>query len=85
MEITESSPERVVVALDFIKPFKSSNTTTFELADRDGATEVTWRMVGPKTLFTKIMGVFKSMDSMIGPDFEKGLAQLDAAASSDTA
>ena len=63
-----------------MKPFKSSNTTTFELADRDGGTEVTWRMVGPSTLFTRIMGVFKSMDSMIGPDFDKGLAQLDAAA-----
>jgi hypothetical protein len=33
-------------------------------------------MTGRKTLITKIMGVFMSMDKMIGKDFEKGLAQL---------
>lgn len=81
MEITESSaPTRVVIALEFVKPFKSSNTTTFELAEQGDATSVTWRMVGPKTFATKVMGIFKSMDKMIGPDFEKGLAQLKAAA-----
>jgi uncharacterized protein YndB with AHSA1/START domain len=81
MEITESTePSRVVIALEFIKPFKSSNTTTFELQEQDGTTTVTWRMVGPKTFATKVMGIFKSMDKMIGPDFEKGLAQLTAAA-----
>ena len=33
-------------------------------------------MIGPKTLATKVMGLFTSMDKMIGPDFEKGLARL---------
>ena len=33
-------------------------------------------MTGPKTLATKVMGLFSSMDKMIGPDFEKGLARL---------
>jgi hypothetical protein len=28
---------------------------------------------------TRVMGVFKSMDSFVGPDFEKGLARLNAA------
>ena len=27
---------------------------------------------------TKVMGIFTSMDKMIGPDFEKGLARLKA-------
>jgi len=27
-----------------------------------------------------VMGVFKSMDSFLGPDFEKGLARLKAVA-----
>ena len=35
-------------------------------------------MVGPKTFMTKVMGVFTSMDKMIGPDFEKGLSRLEA-------
>ena len=81
MEITEAQPSsRIKLDLQFLKPFKSRNTTTFELAPRDGGTQVTWRMVGPKTLMVKIMGIFSSMDKMVGKDFEKGLAQLDDAA-----
>ena len=81
MEITAADvPSRLEIALQFIKPFKSSNTTTFVLDERDGATEVTWRMVGPKTLMTRVMGVFMSMDKMVGRDFARGLAQLSEAA-----
>ena len=77
MEITEATePSKVAIALDFLKPFKSSSTTTILLTAEDGATRVTWRMTGPKTFMTRVMGLFKSMDSLVGPDFEKGLAQL---------
>jgi hypothetical protein len=37
-------------------------------------------MTGPKTLATKVMGLFTNMDKMIGPDFEKGLNRLKAVA-----
>ena len=81
MEITQAvPPTKVEIALQFLKPFKASSTTTFELADADGGTRVTWRMVGRKTFMTSLMGVFMSMDKMVGPDFEKGLAQLTTAA-----
>jgi uncharacterized protein YndB with AHSA1/START domain len=84
MEITAAeAPSRLEIALQFIKPFKSSNTTTFVLDERDGATQVTWRMVGPKTLMTRVMGVFMSMDKMVGRDFERGLAQLSEAAAKE--
>ncbi len=33
-------------------------------------------MVGPLSLMTKVMSVFKSMDSFVGSDFERGLAGL---------
>jgi len=80
MEITALEPgARIEIALSFLKPFKSENTLTFTLAGAGDGTEVTWHMVGPKTLATKIMGIFKSMDKMVGPDFEKGLTRLDAA------
>jgi uncharacterized protein YndB with AHSA1/START domain len=80
MEITEAvEPSSVQVALDFLKPFKSSSTTTFNLKPQGETTEVTWTMTGPKTLMTRVMGVFKSMDKMVGPDFEKGLTQLKGA------
>ncbi|MGH2395314.1 MAG: SRPBCC family protein, partial [Candidatus Limnocylindria bacterium] len=63
MEITDATePSKVAIALDFIKPFKSSNTTTFALQPEGEGTRVVWTMVGPKTLVTKVMGVFKSMD-----------------------
>jgi hypothetical protein len=41
---------------------------------------VTWTLTGKQTLATRVMGVFKSMDSLVGPDFEKGLARLKATA-----
>ncbi|HEX7165932.1 MAG TPA: hypothetical protein VF230_03020 [Acidimicrobiales bacterium] len=35
-------------------------------------------MTGQKTFVTKVMALFTSMDKLIGPDFEKGLARLNA-------
>ena len=80
MKITEAvEPSSAQIALEFLKPFKSSSATTFNLKPNGNATEVTWTMTGPKTLTTRVMGVFKSMDKMVGPDFEKGLTQLKGA------
>ncbi len=81
MEITEAvEASRVSIALDFLKPFKSSSTTTFDLKTDGEATRVTWTMVGPMTLMTRVMSIFKNMDKMIGPDFEKGLERLKTVA-----
>ena len=80
MEVKAAAPDKVSIQLDFIEPFEGHNTTDFVLAPKDGSTEVRWVMFGPATFLTKLMGVFVSMDSMIGKDFEKGLTQLKAAA-----
>ncbi|MGZ5383327.1 MAG: SRPBCC family protein [Acidimicrobiia bacterium] len=81
MEITdEVEPSRVQVALDFLKPFRSSSTTTFDLTPEGESTRVTWTMTGLRTLMTRVMGIFTSMDKMIGPDFEKGLERLKTVA-----
>lgn len=82
MEIVESVPgQRVRIQLDFIEPMASRNQTEFILASQgSGATDVTWAMHGPANFMTKLMGVFVSMDSMVGKDFEQGLANLKAAA-----
>lgn len=81
MKITEAvEPSSVQIAVEFLKPFKSSSTTTFNLKPQGDATQVTWTMTGPKTLMTRVIGVFRSMDKMVGPDFEKGLAQLKGTA-----
>jgi hypothetical protein len=78
MEIrSASAPSTVDIDLAFEKPFTSRSDTVFTIAQEGPeASRVTWTMTGKKTLVTKVMGVFKSMDAMIGPDFEKGLAQL---------
>lgn len=69
-------PNKLDIKLEFVKPFRSESDTTFLVEPRDGGSTVTWRMTGDHTWMSRIMGVFKSMDSMVGPDFEKGLARL---------
>jgi hypothetical protein len=68
MKITESTPTRKVgIALEFMKPFKASNVATFTLTpEAGGATRVTWAMDGQSTFVSKAMGLFMSMDRMIG-------------------
>ena len=81
MEITDAeAPTRIGIKLDFIKPFKAHNTTRFTLSADGSDTNLTWTMTGPKTLMSKVMGIFMSMDKLVGRDFEKGLAQLKAIA-----
>ncbi|MBL0938339.1 MAG: SRPBCC family protein [Gemmatimonadaceae bacterium] len=80
MTITESvPPSKVVIALDFIAPMEANNITTFTLTPNGAGTDVVWRMEGPMNYLSKLMCVFISMERLIGPDFEKGLAQLKTA------
>lgn len=77
MEITGATEgSSVQIALEFLKPFKASNAREFTLRQTGDGTEVTWAMTGRNTLMTRVMGIFKSMDSMVGADFERGLTNL---------
>jgi hypothetical protein len=78
MTITESQPPvQIKYKLEFKEPFASVASTGFGLTpDGDKAVTVTWSMDGQANLMTKVMCIFTPMDKMIGPDFEKGLAQL---------
>jgi uncharacterized protein YndB with AHSA1/START domain len=81
MEIVESVPaRRVVIQLDFIKPFAGHDVATFTLTPQGDATLVSWQMRGPAPFVMKVMQVFISMDAMVGKDFEEGLANLKAVA-----
>jgi hypothetical protein len=81
METTGSvAPSKVTIDLHFMKPFEARNTTEFTLADQGGTTTVTWAMYGPSPFISKVMGLFVSMDEMVGGDFATGLANLKAAA-----
>ena len=77
MEITNSIPNKnVSIRLDFSKPFEAHNRTEFTLEPRGESTVVTWAMHGNNQYIGKLMSVVISMDSMIGKDFEAGLANL---------
>jgi uncharacterized protein YndB with AHSA1/START domain len=79
MEITGVEPDsRLTIKLDFMRPWKASNTAEFLLNARPEGTEVTWSMMGASPFMFKLMGLFMNMDQMVGRDFEKGLANLKA-------
>ena len=81
MEILESSPSsKIKIKLDFFKPFEAHNTAEFSVQAKDDKTEVNWAMHGPSNFMTKLMGVFMSMDKIVGKDFETGLDNMKAAA-----
>lgn len=81
MEIIDfTPPTKAVIKLDFIDPMEMNNVTAFSLAPQGENTIVTWTMNGPMPFVSKLMSVFTSMDAMVGRDFEKGLAQMKAAA-----
>ena len=79
MEILDaSSPSKIVIKLDFFKPFEGHNTAEFTILPQGDAatTNIDWVMHGPAPFISKVMQVFMNMDSMIGKDFEVGLANL---------
>ena len=82
MTITDSQPaSRVNIKLEFIKPFASIADNLFEFAPAAAGTTVTWTMSGDNDFLSKAFSLFMGgMDKMIGPDFEKGLAQMKALA-----
>lgn len=82
MEIIETSPSKIVIRLNFIKPFESENTAAFTLNPQGPRTNITWEMYGPLPYISKVMSIFFDMDQMIGQDFEKGLANLKTVAES---
>ncbi len=84
-------PEYVGLDLVFIKPYAATNRATFDVVpilrqqvERIGlgetviGTTVTWTMTGSNSFLNKAVGLFASVDSLVGPDFESGLSRLKA-------
>jgi len=77
MEIVNSVPSSLVsLKLDFEKPFRANNSVDFTLKPTGDATAVTWAMRGSRPFIAKLMGLFMNFDTLIGKDFEVGLANL---------
>jgi hypothetical protein len=75
--IAESQPNgRIAIQLVMIRPFAGRNAVEFTFKPQGNQTVVTWGMDGKYNFITKAMGLFMSMDRMIGGDFERGLQSL---------
>jgi uncharacterized protein YndB with AHSA1/START domain len=74
------APTRVVVTLEFIKPFAATNTVTFRFDATAEGTKVTWAMDGRNGFMGKAFALLMNMDKTVGGDFERGLAGLKAVA-----
>jgi hypothetical protein len=82
MEVLAADPNKVVHKLEFIEPFASvADTSLVFEAVGDDQVEVTWAYDANAGFGTKLMCVFMDLDKMLGPDFEKGLANLARALS----
>ncbi len=69
--------ERIESELRFLKPWKSTSDCYIDVEGLDnGNTKVKWGFSGNNKFPMTIMSLFKNMDSMVGPDFEEGMANL---------
>ena len=81
MTLVESKPgELVRVNVEFVKPFEGKSTSEFTFRPQGDRTQVTWTSSGPMTFLSKAMCLIMNMEKVLGPDMEKGLVQMKAAA-----
>lgn len=78
--IIDSTPSKVTMALDMLKPFEAHNVVEFTLEPKGGSTNVTWAMRGRQPYMAKLMSTFINCDKMVGSQFEEGLGKLKALA-----
>jgi len=77
MTIVESqTPRKVIMRLEFLRPFVATNNAEFSLASEGSVTNVTWAMTGTYGFVHKLFGIVFSSDKMVGGEFAKGLASL---------
>jgi hypothetical protein len=82
MTIVDSRPnEAVGIKLAFVKPFEGESDVAFTLKPEGNGTRVTWAVSGGQTFFERAMcTLMGGMERILGPEYEKGLANLKAVA-----
>ena len=79
MTIVESRPHELLrLRLEFLKPFKATNTAEFAFRPEGAGTRVTWSMSGTNNFVAKAVGLVINCDRMVGGQFEQGLANMRA-------
>lgn len=77
IEITDAvAPKSVDMRLLMKKPMKADNSVSFTIAPNGSGSIVTWSMSGRQPFIGKLVTLFINCDSMVGSQFEKGLAKL---------
>jgi hypothetical protein len=83
--IIESKPyELVRQRMDWKRPMEGTSTVDFTFKPEGDKTVVTWAMYGKNNFVGKVMSVFIDCDKMVGPQFEKGLADLGTVAAASS-
>ncbi|MFI5372615.1 MAG: SRPBCC family protein, partial [Candidatus Eisenbacteria bacterium] len=77
-------PSKVLIKLEFLKPFAATCSAGFALAPEGAGTRITWTMDGTNNFIAKAFGLFMNMDKTVGGDFEHGLANLKSIVESAT-
>jgi hypothetical protein len=79
MTIIEDVPgSKVGIRLEFLRPWESTNETSFLVVPDGAGSRLTWLMKGNHGLVGRALSIFMDMDKLLGPDFERGLAALKA-------
>lgn len=84
MEIIGDAGDEVRIDLRFTRPFKQASISLFQIRPSGHGTSVSWTMTGTQKGVAAVFSKVMSMDTLIGKDFEKGLARLRQAAESDS-
>jgi len=69
-----SGMSKLHMKLEFVKPWKSTSTVSFEFSELEAGTKVTWTMIGSLPFF--LFFISKKMEAGIGMDYERGLKML---------
>jgi uncharacterized protein YndB with AHSA1/START domain len=81
MTLVESRPSELIrIKLEFLKPFKATNTAEFTFHPEGNQTVVSWSMSGKNNFLCKGVGLFMNCDKMCGDQFERGLEAMKAVA-----
>lgn len=79
MTLTESKPDdRILIRVDFVKPFAGTNSSEFTFKPDGARTIVTWAIFGERGFIEKAICLVMNAQKMIGEPLEKGLANLKA-------
>ena len=74
--ITDSTPSKVTLDLEMLRPFAARNVVEFTLEPRGQGTLVTWAMRGTQPFMVKLMSTFINCEKMVCSQFDQGLAKL---------